>query len=135
MDWKRKMQKITGSLSFKCPECKKTFGFDHVDEYQLVPCPICGIELMTIRKNQALQLEPFEFIHEYSNNKVKTACHRKLEVDVKPLKIKCAGCEKKFKVYPENFSNFEVVFCPVCGLDHQVIKKTNRVTVKTVQFA
>jgi Zn finger protein HypA/HybF involved in hydrogenase expression len=56
-------------------------------------------------------------------------------VKVNPLKVKCVGCEKKFNVYPENFSNFEVVFCPVCGLDHRVIKKTNQVTVKTIQFA
>jgi Zn finger protein HypA/HybF involved in hydrogenase expression len=130
------MQKMSDSLTFRCPGCKETFEFDPVDEYQLVTCPICGIELMTIRKNQALQLEPYEFIHENSDNKVRAAaCHRKLGVEVNPLKVKCVGCEKKFDVYPENFSNFEVVFCPVCGLDHRVIKKTNRVTVKTIQFA
>jgi len=51
------------------------------------------------------------------------------------MKVKCAGCERKFVVCPENFANFEVVFCPVCGLDHRVIKETNRVTVKSVQYA
>jgi Zn finger protein HypA/HybF involved in hydrogenase expression len=51
------------------------------------------------------------------------------------LKIKCTGCERKFEVHPENFSNFEVIFCPVCGLDHQIIKKTNHVTVKSMQYA
>jgi Zn finger protein HypA/HybF involved in hydrogenase expression len=135
MGGKRKMQKISDSLTFRCPGCKETFEFDPVDEYQLVPCPICGIELMTIRKNQALQLEPFVFNEENPDNKVKAACPQKLGVEVKPLKVKCVGCEKKFDVYPENFSNFEVIFCPVCGLDHQVVKNTNRVTVKTIQFA
>jgi len=51
------------------------------------------------------------------------------------LKVKCVGCARKFDVYPENFSNFEVVFCPVCGLDYQVVKKTNHVAVKSIQYA
>jgi len=51
------------------------------------------------------------------------------------LKVKCVGCERKFDVYPENFSNFEIVFCPVCGLDYQVIKKPNHVTVKSIEYA
>lgn len=57
----RKMLKNNRSVVFTCPKCRETFEFDQVDEYQYVPCPICGIELMTIRKNQALLLEPFEF--------------------------------------------------------------------------
>jgi len=48
------------------------------------------------------------------------------------LKIKYVGCEKKFDVSPENFSNYEIVFCPVRGLDHQVLKKISRITVRAV---
>ncbi|MGA3290016.1 MAG: hypothetical protein ABSD42_07260 [Candidatus Bathyarchaeia archaeon] len=51
------------------------------------------------------------------------------------MKVKCIGCERKFYVYPENFSNYEVVFCPICGLDHQVIKKTSHVRIKSLQCA
>jgi len=51
------------------------------------------------------------------------------------LKVKCVGCERKFGVCPENFSNYEIVVCPVCGLDYQVIKETSRVTIKSIQFA
>jgi Zn finger protein HypA/HybF involved in hydrogenase expression len=58
-----------------------------------------------------------------------------IKVEVKSLKVKCAGCERKFEVYPEIFSNYEIVFCPVCGLDHQVIKKTRQVLVKSIQCA
>ena len=58
---KRKMQKINGSITFTCPGCKETFEFDCVGEYQFVPCPICGIDLITIRKGQTLKLEYFEF--------------------------------------------------------------------------
>jgi Zn finger protein HypA/HybF involved in hydrogenase expression len=60
--WRRgKMQKIDSSISFTCPGCKENFEFDCVEEYQFVPCPICGISLMTIRRGQKLQLESFEF--------------------------------------------------------------------------
>ncbi|HUK84293.1 MAG TPA: hypothetical protein VLU95_00375 [Candidatus Acidoferrum sp.] len=45
------------------------------------------------------------------------------------MKVKCLGCAKKFYVLPEIFANYEIVFCPICGLDHQVIKKTNHTTV------
>jgi Zn finger protein HypA/HybF involved in hydrogenase expression len=55
------MQKINSSITFTCPGCKETFEFYRVGEYQFVPCPICGIDLMTTRKGQTLQLEPFEF--------------------------------------------------------------------------
>ena len=50
----------------------------------------------------------------------------------KNLKVKCVGCEKDFDVSPENFSNYEVVFCPVCGLDHQILKRTSCVMVKAL---
>jgi len=80
MDGKRKMQRISGSLTFKCSGCEETFEFDSVDEYQLVPCPICGIELMTIRKKQALQLEPFEFTQENQITKSKLLVPGNLEL-------------------------------------------------------
>ena len=55
------MEKMNTSITFTCPGCKETFEFDPVDEYQLVSCPICGIDFMTIRKGQTLLLESFEF--------------------------------------------------------------------------
>ena len=55
------MQETNSSIIFKCPGCKETFEFDPVDEYQLVSCPICGIDFMTVRKGQVLLLETFEF--------------------------------------------------------------------------
>jgi Zn finger protein HypA/HybF involved in hydrogenase expression len=48
-------------LTFTCPGCKEKFEFDRVGEYQLVPCPVCGIDLITIKKERKLQLQPFEF--------------------------------------------------------------------------
>lgn len=54
---------------------------------------------------------------------------------VTTMKVKCVCCENKFDVSPENFSNHEIVFCPVCGLDHQVLKKTSRIIVKSMQIA
>jgi Zn finger protein HypA/HybF involved in hydrogenase expression len=55
------MEKMNTSITFTCPGCKETFEFDPVDEYQLVSCPICGIDFMTARKGQTLLLESFEF--------------------------------------------------------------------------
>ena len=55
------MEKMNTSITFTCPECKESFEFDPVDEYQLVSCPICGINFMTIRKGQTLLLKFFEF--------------------------------------------------------------------------
>jgi hypothetical protein len=46
--------------------------------------------------------------------------------------VDCTGCKGKFTVHPENFSNFEVVFCPVCELSHQIIKKEAKVMVKAL---
>ncbi|MCW4030159.1 MAG: hypothetical protein NWE92_11000 [Candidatus Bathyarchaeota archaeon] len=51
------------------------------------------------------------------------------------MKVKCVGCSKKFDVTPEIFSNHEIVFCPICGLDHQVLKKTSRIIVESIQLA
>jgi Zn finger protein HypA/HybF involved in hydrogenase expression len=53
-----KMQRIDSSITFTCPRCRETFKFDHSGEYELAPCPICGTEFITIRKGQALLLEP-----------------------------------------------------------------------------
>ncbi len=58
---RKQMQKLNTSITFTCPGCKETFEFDPVDEYQLVSCPICGVNFMTFRKGQALLLEYFEF--------------------------------------------------------------------------
>ncbi len=55
------MEKMNTPITFTCPGCKENFDFDPVGEYQLVPCPICGIDLMTIRKGQTLLLETFKF--------------------------------------------------------------------------
>ena len=55
------MQTRNSSINFACQRCKESFEFDPVGEYQLVPCPIYGIDLMTIRKGQTVLLETFEF--------------------------------------------------------------------------
>ncbi|MGD6810339.1 MAG: hypothetical protein ACQCN3_11625 [Candidatus Bathyarchaeia archaeon] len=52
------------------------------------------------------------------------------------MKVKCVSCTNKFDVYPEIFDNYEIVFCPFCGLDHQVIKsKQRQAQVKALQIA
>ncbi|MGD0450340.1 MAG: hypothetical protein ABSA79_04690 [Candidatus Bathyarchaeia archaeon] len=33
-----------------------------------------------------------------------------------------------------DFGNYEIIFCPVCGLDYQVIKKTSQVIIKSIQM-
>jgi Zn finger protein HypA/HybF involved in hydrogenase expression len=71
------MEKKGTSLTFSCPKCKATFEFDFVDEYQYVPCPICGIELMTIRKDQTLLLEPFEFDQKNPASKMQPVIQRR----------------------------------------------------------
>jgi predicted RNA-binding Zn-ribbon protein involved in translation (DUF1610 family) len=57
----RETRKINATLMFNCPECGENFEFDDVGEYELVPCPICGIDFMTVRKGQKLLLEAFPF--------------------------------------------------------------------------
>jgi hypothetical protein len=56
------MIKIDSSVTFLCPSCCETFEFDDVGEYQLVSCPICGIEYMTVKKGQRIELQNFEFV-------------------------------------------------------------------------
>jgi hypothetical protein len=48
------------------------------------------------------------------------------------MMVKCKGYGRKFTVDPENFANYEIVFCPACWLNHQTIKKNIRTTVKAV---
>ncbi len=55
------MEKTDSPITFLCPGCKQNFDFDNVDEYQFVPCPICGTDFMTIKKGQTLLLENFPF--------------------------------------------------------------------------
>lgn len=61
MGEEKQMEKTNDPLTFLCPSCRGNFEFDFIGEYQLVPCPICGIELMTIRKGQKMLLQTFEF--------------------------------------------------------------------------
>ncbi|MGA3290015.1 MAG: hypothetical protein ABSD42_07255 [Candidatus Bathyarchaeia archaeon] len=55
------MEKMNTSITITCPGIKEIFEFDSVGEYQLVSCPICGIDFMTVRKGQSLLLKSFEF--------------------------------------------------------------------------
>ncbi len=48
-------------IKFTCPLCEKSFEYDQVGEYQLVPCPVCGGNLVTVNKGRGLELEYFEF--------------------------------------------------------------------------
>lgn len=49
------------TIIFLCPGCMKSFEFDLVGEYQLVSCPLCGTEFITVQKGQTLFLESFDF--------------------------------------------------------------------------
>ena len=55
------MEKTNEPITFLCPGCKETFELDPVGEYELVPYPMCGTEFMTVKKDQTMQLESFEF--------------------------------------------------------------------------
>lgn len=55
------MEISTETIVFSCPGCMKSFEFDLVGEHQLIMCPLCGIEFITVKKGQTLQLESFEF--------------------------------------------------------------------------
>jgi lysine biosynthesis protein LysW len=50
----------TASILFTCPQCNANFEFDDVGANEFVPCPICGIELVTVKKGSKLLLEAFE---------------------------------------------------------------------------
>jgi Zn finger protein HypA/HybF involved in hydrogenase expression len=51
---------IAASVLFNCPQCSADFEFDAVGEYELVPCPVCGSHLVTVKKGGKLMLEAFE---------------------------------------------------------------------------
>jgi len=55
------MEKRDGSITFSCPGWGETFQFDDAGKDQFVPCQICGIEFITVRKGETLPLELFEF--------------------------------------------------------------------------
>jgi DNA-directed RNA polymerase subunit RPC12/RpoP len=60
-------------MTFFCPRCRESFQFNDVSKDQFVPCPNCGIELLVIKKNQDLLLEPLGFDlknPEIQNNRV-----------------------------------------------------------------
>ncbi|MCW4017514.1 MAG: hypothetical protein NWF00_02335 [Candidatus Bathyarchaeota archaeon] len=46
--------------------------------------------------------------------------------------VECVGCGGKFTVHPENFADYEIIFCPTCELSHQINKKGACVTVTAV---
>jgi hypothetical protein len=67
------MQKILPTITFTCPECGETFEFDMVGEYQLVPCPLCGIDCMTVKKGETLLLKCFDFTTENLSEETEVA--------------------------------------------------------------
>jgi Zn finger protein HypA/HybF involved in hydrogenase expression len=72
MEELKTMKKTNASITFLCPGCKQNFEFDDVDENQFVPCPICGIDFITIKKGQTLLLENFPL--EESNSEIENPC-------------------------------------------------------------
>jgi rRNA maturation endonuclease Nob1 len=48
------------------------------------------------------------------------------------LKVKCVGCDNRFDLMLENFSDHKIIFCPVCGLDHEILKRKNRVVAEQI---
>jgi Zn finger protein HypA/HybF involved in hydrogenase expression len=53
------MEKMA-SITFTCPECRETFEFDPVGEYQLVSCPICGIDHQVIKKTSTVTIKSLQ---------------------------------------------------------------------------
>jgi Zn finger protein HypA/HybF involved in hydrogenase expression len=51
---------IVASVQFTCPQCSANFEFDAVGEYELVPCPVCGSNFVTVKKGRKLMLEALE---------------------------------------------------------------------------
>jgi len=41
---------------------------------------------------------------------------------------------KKFDAQPENFANHEIVFCPICGLDHEIVQQTRQAIIELIQL-
>jgi len=48
------------SILFTCPQCNANFEFDAVGKNEYVPCPVCGIELATVKTGNKLHLETIE---------------------------------------------------------------------------
>jgi len=55
------MQKLSEIIKFTCPLCQRNFEYDEVGEYQLVKCPACRANLVTVNKGQGIELEYFEY--------------------------------------------------------------------------
>ncbi len=70
------MKKNSTSLTFRCPVCGKSFEFDDVGEYEFVPCPVCGVDFMTIRKGKTLMLESLD-----SNQTIQSATSLMIELE------------------------------------------------------
>ncbi|MDR1991964.1 MAG: hypothetical protein LBQ98_00425 [Nitrososphaerota archaeon] len=51
---------IVASVRFTCPQCRATFEFDAIGEYELVPCPVCGSDFVTVKKGCKLVLAALE---------------------------------------------------------------------------
>jgi lysine biosynthesis protein LysW len=54
------LKKKPASMLFRCPECKETFEFDKVEENEFVPCPVCGTDYFTVKRNGKVTLQNFE---------------------------------------------------------------------------
>ncbi len=48
------------SILFHCPQCNANFEFDAVGENELVPCPVCGTEHVTVKRGNRLTLVALE---------------------------------------------------------------------------
>ena len=72
------MKTKDASMTFFCPRCRESFRFDDAGKDQFVPCPICGIELLVIKKNQVLLLEPLGF--DLENPEIQNKTDRVVEV-------------------------------------------------------
>ena len=55
------MERKDAPMTFFCPGCKESFQLNDVSKDQFMPCPICGIELLVIKKDQDLIPEPLGF--------------------------------------------------------------------------
>lgn len=67
------MQKIETTITFTCPECRETFEFDMVGEYQLVPCPFCGTNCITVKRGESMLLKCFDFSTENPSEETEAA--------------------------------------------------------------
>ena len=60
----RRMQECRNRLNFKCPLCENKFDLDQtygqIGEYQLVNCPECLANLVTVKKDAGIELEHLE---------------------------------------------------------------------------